>query len=319
MSRICEHFGRLRVAGPSDSGNVDRKAPFFVDDVTVALRHEVSRQSPLVADVWALTECRALCLLGLSPDGKQSSNIALSPDNFAGDLFRIPLGTTEDCLNCNSNRALLVFQIMRDVPNHAAGFWSSAGSGGIFRRLPFRAAESLIFHGVTFDCVPGFAKQLGRVLEKPEIRLAVRARVAVSTWGLETPTLRLSHDALFATLVRYGVVLLGSALAEIRPSSCEKDIAEIAARRFTGRASKLGYRSHTWRPGPFRLAICSRLTVLSAPTEHCAPSTARLGAYCQPGLWANGVQGTEGSLDTSSQGIEAFPDASGALVFLNMT
>ena len=112
--------------------------------------------------------------------------------------------------------------------------WTSRQFDDIFSRLPLPATDRLRVLGVTFDCVLNFREQAINNPEKAKVKLAVVAKVAGSTWGLEASVLRLTRDAFLVRLAQYGIVLVGSGLFEQQLSSIETGVTNIAARKITG-------------------------------------------------------------------------------------
>ena len=88
--------------------------------------------------------------------------------------------------------------------------------------------------GVIFDDGMDFSDHLRGVFERSKVRLAVLARVAGSSWGLEAGAIRQTHDSLLVSLLRYGLILMGSGLFECQLASIETKIANVVARRITG-------------------------------------------------------------------------------------
>ena len=85
-----------------------------------------------------------------------------------------------------------------------------------------------------FDIGLDFKAQLKDMLGKAGIPSGLPARVSGSSWGLETSTLRLTCDALLASLIRYGLVVTGSGLKKKHFSSIETRLTNVAARRILG-------------------------------------------------------------------------------------
>ena len=119
-------------------------------------------------------------------------------------------------------------------PMKGSSQWPCAILGEIFRRLPFRLTNTLTVLGLTLHCGLSFREQLKNTLDKANVRLAILARAAGSTWGRETSVLRLTHDATLGTFLRYGIALLGSGLCGKHFMASESRITNVAARRIAG-------------------------------------------------------------------------------------
>ena len=108
--------------------------------------------------------------------------------------------------------------------------------------LPFKWQEEMEILGVTFDERLCFRAHIQRLLGRAKVRHSVMSKLARSSWGLETGVLRVTHEALLTSLIRYGMVATGSGAYESDFCLLQTRHANIAARRVLGigRSARLG-------------------------------------------------------------------------------
>ena len=164
----------------------------------------------------------------------KSKSAVFSPGGMSGGAFRrLENEGNNEVFGRHGN-----LRTMRDrleggaVNGHAE--WGSVALGEIFAELPYPVSSSLKVLGVTFNMGLDSRHQLESILDKAQVRLAVLARVAGATWGLEMGMLRLTHNSLLVSLIRYGLIIMGSGLFERHFLKMESRITNIAARRITG-------------------------------------------------------------------------------------
>ena len=156
---------------------------------------------------------------------------------------------------------------MEVIPINGGGGLMAEVLGRIFAGSPYPDKESVKILGVVCDAGLTFAEQIASVFERAKIRMAVLARVAGSSWGPETGMLRLTHEALLTSLVRYGWAVIGSGIHEERMLALNTRIVNVAARKVAG-------ASRSERRG----ALHAAAGVLSAQNlllMHCALSLDR--------------------------------------------
>ena len=89
--------------------------------------------------------------------------------------------------------------------------------------LPYSQATRIKRLGLAFDQNFSFEEHLDRVPNKAKTRLAVLNKEASCSWGLETGMIRLTGKSMVLSLLRYGLTLVGSGLAE---KTCVSSIPE---------------------------------------------------------------------------------------------
>ena len=69
------------------------------------------------------------------------------------------------------------------------------------------------------------------LLRRSQMRQAVLARIAKQKWGLDSTILKITHDALVTSFVRYGLILVGSCLPDDLANRMDTQVINPAARR----------------------------------------------------------------------------------------
>ena len=79
-----------------------------------------------------------------------------------------------------------------------------------------------------------FAQDIGGVQQKAGLRHGIMARLARSTWGLETGLFRATHSTLLTSLMRYGMRVVDSGAREKASGEMGARSINVSARRITG-------------------------------------------------------------------------------------
>ena len=213
---------------------LNRMSLFYADDEVILLSHEDPHVLVRAAIMEAGADAQALSDLHLSSNAGKSQSMVFSPGNFVGGPFRrTEEGGAREILK-SSERLAGIRGEMESIGINGTREWFGAVLEGIFLHLPYKVADSVKVLGVTFDCCLDFQGQLRAVLDKARVRLALLTRIAGTSWGVETNTLRQTYDALLTSTIRYGLVLMGSGLFEDHLSRIETRLTNIAARRVVG-------------------------------------------------------------------------------------
>ena len=144
--------------------------------------------------------------LGRNAEDRPDSHMASSPASDGTPNESLPL-TTEAAME--SSR------------------WSNAP-------LPYKQVQKIKVLGVILDPSLSFEDHFTRIMDKAKVRMGVLAKLSGSKWGLETRMLRLTGQALIISLVRYGYILTGSGLSNLRMSQLNTRLLNILARKIVG-------------------------------------------------------------------------------------
>ena len=100
------------------------------------------------------------------------------------------------------------------------------------------------------------------VITKASVRQSILAKVANYHWGLEAGLLHITHNAVIGSILRYALVMTGSAMPPDLIKKMNTQIINIAARRVSG-------VSRTARIECLHFAI-NTATFLNLYVKHCA-------------------------------------------------
>ena len=100
--------------------------------------------------------------------------------------------------------------------------------------LPYGEVEQFKLLGIEFDKGFTFEGHLQKVLGKAKMRLAILSKVSSYTWGLETGVLRATGKALATSLLRYGLLVIGSGLSEENAILTDTRVTNVLARKICG-------------------------------------------------------------------------------------
>ena len=100
--------------------------------------------------------------------------------------------------------------------------------------FPYPLADNMRALGVQMDEWLTLDEHYKGVFARAQVRQGVLAEVAHSSWGLETSILRITHDALITSMLRYGLTLTGSCLPGDLISRVDTQVINTASRRITG-------------------------------------------------------------------------------------
>ena len=75
------------------------------------------------------------------------------------------------------------------------------------------------------------------MLAKSRVRQGILASISHRKWGLEATVLRMTHEALANSLLRYGLNVMGSCMPEDLINSIDVHVVNPAARRISGLSS----------------------------------------------------------------------------------
>ena len=139
--------------------------------------------------------------------------------NVSLDLLYCPAGVCRRDLpiTCMSTRPRVKREYQREAPSGTTDldFHPLEAETGELRAKPPDAcpaplSESTRVLGAANDWSLVLDAHLQTVPTRARVRQGILRRVARTMWGLETAALRITHNAVITSLLRYGVVLVGS-------------------------------------------------------------------------------------------------------------
>ena len=99
--------------------------------------------------------------------------------------------------------------------------------------FPYPLSEGVKVLGVTMDEYFTLDEHLKIMSTKAQVRQGILSKVSRCTWGLEMTILRLTHDALITSLLRYAMVVVGSCAPDDLINRIDTTIINVAARRIS--------------------------------------------------------------------------------------
>ena len=175
---------------------------------------------------------------GLNLQDPKTHNILFRPEVLPKGIFRRapPLSNLSTKVRRrnqymvearHSNFLLTDLDPMASEPLGPAGAWSAWG-------FPYPLSEEMKVLGITLDPHLTLDAHHRGLLSKAMVRQSILARVAHTTWGLDATVLRVTHDALINSLLRYGLVFTGTCLPDDLLNKLDTGVINIAARRISG-------------------------------------------------------------------------------------
>ena len=99
---------------------------------------------------------------------------------------------------------------------------------------PFPLQETVKVLGVILDNHMTLDEHYRVLMSKAQVRQGILTRVARMTWGLDTGVLRVTHDALITSLLRYALIVVGSCLPDDLMNKLDTRVVNIASRKIAG-------------------------------------------------------------------------------------
>ena len=235
FNEVHAHLHRMR-----EERGVDTAAfldAMYADDLTTVVVAPTTGQ--LRQRAWDNDEdtTEALGVRALQIQGEKTHNILLNPNVLAGGTYR--RAPPVSALATKTRRARMYAQAARfsDVQLELDPFDHPA-----LQRpelidaygFPYPLAESMRVLGVQLDEYMTLDEHLQSILSRAQVRQGILAKVAHSSWGLETSVLRVTYDALLTSLLRYGLTMVGSCLTDDLVAKIDVHIINVASRRVTG-------------------------------------------------------------------------------------
>ena len=206
---------------------------------------------------------RILATLSLVLSNSKTKNLVFHPDLFPVGIFRrsptwrFPSTKkrqeTQHRMAATLLREVLEFDPQRPMPDAGKNFWEG---------FPFPMTATMRVLGVTLDPYLTLDAHYEGIIAKAQMRQGILSRVAGYKWGLETGILRMTHDAVIGSLLRYALVLTGSCLPPDLLRKINTQVVNIAARKVGGLSRSARIESLHYTVGT--------TTVYNLYVRHCA-------------------------------------------------
>ena len=109
--------------------------------------------------------------------------------------------------------------------------------------LPYPTDSEVKVLGINLDRFMTLDTHCVEHRKKAQMRLGILARISRRKWGLETGVLQIMHDTIVTSLLRYGLVVMGSCLPPDLVNKIDVCVVNVAARRITGLDSSVRIES----------------------------------------------------------------------------
>ena len=148
---------------------------------------------------------------------------------------------------------VLDFDPEGELPEAEMNFWEG---------FPFPAVESMKVLGLTIDMFFALDDHYQEIVGKAQMRQGILSRVAKCKWGMDTGVMKMTHDAVITSLLRYALTITGSCMPPDLMRKLNTQIVNIARR-------KTGMLSRSARIESLHLATGTS-TILNLYARHCA-------------------------------------------------
>ena len=224
---------RIRLLGT----NVNFLDLFFADDMTIMI------ESPFLSELCSLAHFSDESVHDVMAQGslqiqrRKTQNILLDPRIIREGIYRrtdstLPQPThtrlrDQYCLEARWTAGAIDFDPAQETPEEPRPI-------GLDRAFPYPLSPTLKVLGIIIDRHFTFDSHCTALFAKSRTRQGIMASVARRGWGLETAVLRITHDALITSLLRYGLSVLGSCVPDDLINRIDVLVINPAARRITG-------------------------------------------------------------------------------------
>ena len=128
--------------------------------------------------------------------------------------------------------------------------------------FPFPVTQTMRILGVTIDPFFALDEHYKDIVTKARLRQGILGKVAGTKWGLEVGVLKMTHDAVIISLLRYALVVTGSCLPPDLMRRLNTQVVNVAAR-------KIGGLSRSTRIESLHFSV-GTTTVYNLYVKHCA-------------------------------------------------
>ena len=210
---------------------------FFADDMTIMIT------APSLPDLCSLAHFsdesvhNTMSLGSLRIQRQKTQNVLLDPRIINDGLFRrtdntAPQPTTTRVRDQYCREARWTVDTTDFDPDQETP--PEPRPRGLDRAFPYPLSSTMKVLGITIDRHFTFDSHHSALLAKSRTRQGILSSVAHRGWGLETSILRITHDALVTSLLRYGLNILGSSMPDDLVNRIDVLVINPAARRITG-------------------------------------------------------------------------------------
>ena len=209
----------------------------FADDVTTVV---IARTKGRVMDLAVANDDDMQVVMGgdrLPLQRAKTKNILFSPHALPGGIYRrappVSMLATRTRLQrqyqlaARVNQQMLDFEPDQDLELPPAETLDAAG-------FPYPLMDKVKVLGVQIDEYWMFDDHLLGVMTRSQTRQGILAKVAHSSWGLDADVLRITHDALLVSMLRYGLTVVGSCMPDDLLARIDVHVINTASRRITG-------------------------------------------------------------------------------------
>ena len=243
--------------------DVEYKDVVFADDITLLITAR-SLSELRIAAARNVTYIRQILReLSLELSDEKTKNIILSPTLLPDGIFR---RSSDLRFQATKKRRVeqhrkvgaimtrvLDFDPEEDIPMADMNFWEG---------FPYPAAESMRVLGLTVDMFFSLDEHYQEIINKAQMRQGILSRVARCKWGMDTGVMKMTHDAVITSLLRYALTITGSCIPPDLMRKLNTQIVNIAAR-------KISTLSRSTRIESLHLATGTS-TILNLYIKHCA-------------------------------------------------
>ena len=210
---------------------------FFADDMTILITAPSLSQLCSLAHFSDESVHSTMASGSLQIQRRKTQNILLDPRIIVDGIYRRTDTTSPQttharvrdqyCREAQWTANTLDFHPNQETPTEPR-------PKDLDRPFPYPLSSALKVLGITIDRHFTFDSHCSALLAKSRTRQGILSSVAHRGWGLETAVLRITHDALVTSLLRYGLNILGSTMPEDLINRIDVLVINPAARRITG-------------------------------------------------------------------------------------
>ena len=206
----------------------------YADDVLFALAHPKVPVLREAADSETESLTRGLHSLDLNSAEEKSLGMVIAPKYTVGQSF---FRRGPDALRASAKQARSTdddLEHLRELSWREDAPTPQWRLDPLYEGWPFPVVAKMRVLGVVLDCRMCFEGQVASILDRAKIRMGVVAKLSGCEWGAETGVLRMTGEALAVSLIRYGLVVMGSGAYEQSLNALEVGVVNVLVRRVCG-------------------------------------------------------------------------------------
>ena len=213
----------------------ETKEILFADDLTLLISADTQEELREAAVLYVNSLKNALRKMALTLNDSKCKNIIFNPTVLRGGIYRrstdgIKLSTRERLARQWRAAAPFSSEVMDFDPQQGG----EPDGDPLGAPYPFPLSDSLRVLGVTIDEYFALDEHFQSVLAKAPVRQGILHKVVNSSWGLEVGVLKMTHDAVIVSLMRYALTVTGSAYPPDLMRKMTTRIANITSRQIGG-------------------------------------------------------------------------------------